>query len=278
MRLGKHVSIAGGIDQAPARAKKLGCNALQIFAKNPRGWKGRKLNPKEVTRFKKEMQELEMGPLVVHATYLVNLASPKREHRDKSIISLEDDYIRSGELGADFLVFHPGSHTGSGLETGIERIAEAINSILSRVDNNTLLLLENVSGAGTSIGSKFNQLHDIIKRVKEKNRLGICLDTCHAFTAGYDLSNRDGINKMLSELDRDLGLDYLKVIHINDSKYPLDSNKDEHAHLGEGYIALEGFKEIINHPDLRELPFILETPPFQDKDRDVEIILSLRDG
>ncbi len=277
MILGKHVSIAGGIDKAPARAEKLGCNSLQIFAKNPRGWRGRQLSAKEVEKVKKVMADLGMYSLVVHDTYLINLATPKDKLWEKSINGLIDDYTRAGRIGAEYLVVHPGSHTGAGLESGTKRIAEGLNLVLEQVDNNTTILLENVAGAGTSIGSKFKEIHDIIEKVEELDRLGLCLDTCHAYAAGYDLSSRAGIDEMLIDLDENLDLDYLRVIHINDSKHPLNSNKDEHAHIGEGYIGLKGFKELINHPRLRDLVYILETPPFEGKDRDVETILKLRE-
>jgi deoxyribonuclease IV len=276
MILGKHVSIANGIDRAPYRARELGCNALQIFAKNPRGWNGRRLEHGEADKVKDILRELDMCPLVVHATYLINIASPKRELWDRSIESLADDYQRAGKLGADFLVVHPGSHTGSGIEAGIKRIIEAINIVLGNVENNTLLLLENVAGAGTTIGSRFEQLNEIINGIADKKRTGICLDTCHALAAGYDLASSNGLNRMLVDFNSILGLDRLKVIHINDSKHPLASHKDEHVHIGDGYIGREGMARIINHPDLYDLPFILETPPYEGKDLDVEMILSLR--
>lgn len=276
MLLGKHVSIAGGIDKAPGRAREIGCNSLQIFAKNPRGWRGRQLKDKEIEKVKKLMNEMEMGPLVVHSTYLINLATPREDLWEKSIAGLIDDYTRAGKLNSDFLVVHPGNHTGKGIEYGIERITNAINRVFESVENSTYLLLENVAGAGTSIGSNFRQLHDIIKGIEDKNRLGICLDTCHAYAAGYDLSTRNGIDEMIMEIEDILGLNYLKVIHINDSKHPISSNKDEHAHIGEGYIGLKGFRELVNHPKLKNLPFILETPQFKGQDKDVELILSLR--
>lgn len=277
MILGKHVSIAGGIDKAPARAKKIGCNALQIFARNPRGWKARSLGEEEIKKTAENMEKYQMKKMVVHATYLINIASPDRELRQKSMEGLLEDYYRAGLIKADYLVFHPGSHTGSGVEQGTKKIAEALNLILDQVDNETLLLLENVAGSGTTIGSNFNQIHGIIKNIDQKDRIGVCLDTCHAFAAGYDLRNRDGLDKMLKEFDQDLGLENLKVIHINDSVFELGSIKDEHAHIGKGLIGLQGMKEIINHPDLKELTFILETPEFEGKDEDVEILFSLRE-
>ncbi len=276
MNLGKHVSIAGGIDKAPARAKKLGCNCFQIFVKNPRGWKGREIKQKEVDDFRKNMSKCNMGNLVVHSTYLINLATPKDELWEKSINGLKDDYSRCGKMGAQFLVLHPGSHTGSGTESGIKRISEALNIILSEIENDTMILLENVSGAGTAIGSNFSEIHDIIEGINDKNRVGLCLDTCHAFTAGYDLRLKEGIDGIIDEIDSKLNLEKLKVLHINDSKYDLDTNKDEHAHIGDGYIGSQGFEKIINHSSLKDLTFILETADFPGEDEDVKKILSLR--
>ncbi len=278
MILGKHVSIAGGIDKAPARARELGCNALQVFSKNPRGWKARHLGEDEVEKITQNMDKYQMKKLVVHATYLINIASPNKELRKKSIDGLREDYYRAGLIKADYLVLHPGSHTGSGYDKGIEKIIDALNLILDDIENETLLLLENVAGSGTTIGSNFNQIHGIIEKITQKERVGFCLDTCHAFAAGYDLRIKDGLDLMLEELNLKLGLNNLKMIHINDSVYELNSKKDEHAHIGKGKIGLSGMKEIINHPDLKDLPFILETPEFDGIDEDVELLYSLREG
>ncbi|QTL98404.1 deoxyribonuclease IV [Iocasia frigidifontis] len=276
MKLGKHVSIAGGLDQAPERAIKIGCNCLQIFVKNPRGWRARKIGDVELTSLRSKIRDLQIESMVVHATYLVNLASPKAELWEKSVNGLIKDYQRAGMIEADYLVFHPGSHTGKGLKWGIERIAAALNRVLNKVSNDTILLLENVAGAGTAIGSNFRELHDIIRLVNQKDRLGLCLDTCHAFAAGYDISEMNGLNRLLNDIEEHLGLDLLTVLHINDSRHPLGTNRDEHAHIGEGYIGLKGFSNIINHKLLRDRVFILETPSFQGEDLDVKTLLSLR--
>lgn len=275
IKLGKHVSIAGGIDKAPKKAFDINCNALQIFAKNPRGWSGREIDQEEIEKVKENMARFEMAPLVVHSTYLINLATPKDDLWERSLNGLIDDYTRSGQIEADFLVLHPGSHTGSGSKAGIKKIIEGLNSLFAKVDNDTIVLLENVAGAGTKIGSKFSELYDIINDVKEDDRLGICLDTCHAFAAGYDLKDKDGLEQMLDSFKEEIGLDRLKLFHINDSKHPLASKKDEHAHIGKGLIGEDGFKNIINHHELKEIPFILETPQFDGKDEDVELIWSL---
>ncbi|MFW5961824.1 MAG: deoxyribonuclease IV [bacterium] len=272
MILGKHVSIAGGLDKAFKRAADIGCNAVQIFVKNPRGWKMRELEAEEVERFRAERKKYNINPVVVHAAYLINLASPKDKLWEKSISALKSEYYRCDRLGAEYLVFHPGSHTGSGLEKGIERIAEALNIILNEVNTKTMILLENTAGAGTSIGEKLSQLKAIIDQVDQSERLGLCIDSCHAFTAQYNLKEEEGLEKLITDFNKIIGLEHLKVIHLNDSKYDCCSNKDEHAHLGEGKIGSRAFKRLINHSKLKNKVFILETPWF-DKTEDDDVIL-----
>jgi len=272
MILGKHVSIAGGLDKAFKRAADIGCNSMQIFVKNPRGWKMREVDAAEAEEFRAERKKYKINPVVVHAAYLINLASPKDELWGKSISALKSEYQRCDRLGAEYLIFHPGSHTGSGMKKGIARIAEALNEILAEVKSETMILLENTAGAGTGIGADFNQLKEIIDRVDYPARLGICIDSCHAFTARYNLKEKSGLEELISDFNELIGLDKLKVIHLNDSKYDCCTNKDEHAHLGEGKIGSEAFRRLINHSQLKDKVFILETPQF-DKDRDDDLIL-----
>src|SRR6056297_3423156 len=188
MIIGKHVSISGGVDKSLKRAHDIGCNSMQIFVKNPRGWKAKDLEEAEVKSFKKKREKYNINPVVVHAAYLINLASPKDELWEKSISALKSEYIRSNRLGAEYLIFHPGSHTGSGLKTGVERIAAALNRIFKEeTENQTMILLENTAGAGTSIGEEFSELKAIIDKVDQPDRLGVCIDSCHAFAAQYNL-------------------------------------------------------------------------------------------
>lgn len=272
MILGKHVSIAGGLDKAFKRAADIGCNSMQIFVKNPRGWKMRTVETEEVDKFRTEREKYKINPVIVHAAYLINLASPKDELWGKSISALKSEYERCDRLGAEHLIFHPGSHTGSGLENGIGKIAEALNKILAEVETDTMILLENTAGAGTSIGDEFSQLKAIIEQVNQSKRLGICIDSCHAFTAKYNLAEEDGLEELITDFEEVIGLQHLKVIHLNDSKYDCCTNKDEHAHIGEGKIGKKAFKRIINHQKLKDKVFILETPWF-DKDIDDDVIL-----
>ena len=272
MIIGKHVSIAGGLDKAFKRAADIGCNAVQIFVKNPRGWKMREVEAEEAENFRAERKKYNINPVVVHAAYLINLASPKDELWEKSISALKSEYQRCDRLGAEYLIFHPGSHTGSGLEKGIERIAKALNMILNEVDTKTMILLENTAGAGTSIGEKFSQLKEIIDQVDQSERLGVCIDSCHAFTAQYNLAEAEGLEELINDFNNIIGLDNLKVMHLNDSKYDCCTNKDEHAHIGKGKIGSSAFKRLINHSKLKDKIFILETPWF-DKEEDDDVIL-----
>ena len=279
MILGKHVSIAGGLDKALKRAAVIGCNSMQIFVKNPRGWKMREVEAEEVEKFRSERKKYNINPVVVHAAYLINLASPKNDLWEKSISALKSEYERCLRLGAEYLIFHPGSHTGSGLESGIKRIAKALNKILSEVNSETMILLENTAGAGTSIGEEFLQLKKIIDKVDYPDKLGVCIDSCHAFSAKYDLRKKEGLEKMIVDFDQIIGLENLKVMHLNDSKYDCCTNKDEHAHIGQGKIGSKAFKNLINHPKLKEKVFVLETPQFdgQKEDDDVNILKKLRE-
>lgn len=277
MRLGKHVSIAGGLDKAVIRANKINCNALQIFVKNPRGWKMRKLRKNEAKKTQNNIKKMNMKPLIVHSSYLINLASPKDEIWYKSLEVLKKEYKRSIKIGAQYLVLHPGNHTGSGTKKGKEKIQKGLNELLNNSSSKgPMILLENVAGSGTAIGSKFSELYDIIYGVDKDDYVGICFDTCHAFAAGYRLKSEKGLNETLSEFDKKIGLNKLKVIHINDSKNKFDSQKDEHTHIGEGKIGKNTFKQIINHSLLKDVPFILETPQFEGKDKDVELLWSLK--
>lgn len=278
MYIGKHVSIAGGIDKAIGRAVDIGCNSLQIFVNNPRGWKNSSLDDETINNFKTAREENEIYPVVVHSIYLINLATAKDELWEKSIQALIDDYRRSDLIGAEYLVFHPGSHTGSGEEAGINRIVEGLNRVLAETSGDTLILLENVAGAGTAIGKTMQQLKEIMERLDQKERVGVCIDTCHAYSAGYDVATPGGIDEFLTEVTDKFGLDKIKVIHVNDSKFPLGSKKDRHAHIGAGKIGKEGFENFINHELIKDKPLILETPWFEDRedDPDVDALKELR--
>jgi deoxyribonuclease-4 len=260
MLLGAHVSISGSIDKAVDRAVELGCTTFQIFTRNPRGWEAKPLTKKEVEEFRRKFEERGFKVAVAHMPYLPNISSPDKTAHKRSTKSLIQELRRSGELGLQYLVVHVGSHMGKGVEVGIRQAAEAVNMALSQVENDVMILLENMAGQRNSVGSTFENIRSILDLVKDGDRVGVCLDTCHAFAAGYDLRAREAIDETLKRFDEIIGLDKLKVIHVNDSKGDLGSGIDRHEHIGMGKIGERGFFELFHHPVIRPLPLILETP------------------
>lgn len=270
MLLGCHLSISGGLDKAIDKAEELGINALQIFSRSPRGWQTGKIPQGQVERFKRRWRESQVEYIVIHTIYLINLASPKEELYRRSIRALKEELKRAAALGVPHIVTHVGAHTGMGLSWGIGRVTAALNEII-KVTEDVKLLLENTAGEGTTIGSRFEELAAILANLnstKCPNCLGICFDTCHGFAAGYDLASEAGVEETVRLLDRSIGLDKLELIHLNDSLHRLGSHKDRHQHIGEGYIGLDGFRHIVNHPAFSDKPFILETPKaYAEKDK-----------
>ncbi|HIQ29200.1 MAG TPA: deoxyribonuclease IV [Candidatus Caldiarchaeum subterraneum] len=277
MLLGVHVSIAGSVDLAVDRAKELGCTTFQIFTRNPRGWEYKKLSKDEVEHFRKKLREYGYEVAMAHMPYLPNIASPKRDIYTKSVRSLRLELERSEQLGLKYLVVHVGSHLGAGIEKGITRVAEACNNALSKADSKTILLLENMAGQKNSCGSLFEDLRRILNKIEYQDRVGICLDTCHLYAAGYDISTEQGIEATLEDFDKIIGLDKLYAIHLNDSKGGLRSGLDRHEHIGMGNIGIRGFKYFINHKAVRDKPMILETPEDERGDfvKNLETIRSL---
>jgi deoxyribonuclease-4 len=266
MRFGFHISIAGGFSKVVKRATARGCQTIQVFSRNPRGWKYTPLNLGEVAKFKVDIVASGVGPVFVHMPYLPNLAAPEPELYQRSIDSLCEDLKRAETLGAPFLVTHVGNRGEMGEEEALNRVSQAINLALRQVKNAVILLLENTAGQGTEIGYQFDQIGRIISEVEDKGRVGVCLDTAHAFEAGYQLSTPEGLVATLEEFDQTIGLNRLHLLHLNDSKTPLGSRSDRHWHIGEGHIGLRGFELIVNHPHLHHLPGIMETPRREDAD------------
>ncbi|MBI5050792.1 MAG: deoxyribonuclease IV [Nitrospirae bacterium] len=266
MNLGVHVSIAGKIYEAVDRARELGCSAMQIFSRNPRGWRLSDLDPRDIKEFKRRRKEAKISPLSIHIPYVVNLASPKKYLYRNSIRTYIEDVKEADLLEADYFVTHTGSHMKSGEEAGLKRLSEALNIIISESKPNCLILLENTAGSGYWLGYKFQHHKRIIERVQDKQRIGLCLDTCHAYAAGYNLATEKGLKDTLNELDDLIGLERLRLIHINDCNAPLGSHLDRHEHIGKGGIGEEGFRAILHHPKLKRLPFILETPKKSPQD------------
>jgi deoxyribonuclease-4 len=260
MRFGFHISIAGGFSKVVERAHVRGCETIQFFSRNPRGWKYSPLNKKEVGVFQASIQSSSLFPIFLHMPYLPNIASLKSKFYKRSIHSIATDLQRAERLGAHYLIIHIGHRMESSEDEAVEAIAQGIDQAFEKVKNDIILLLENTAGQGTEIGFTFNQIKKIIEGVHDHPRMGVCLDTAHSFEAGYDLSNKDGIERTLETFEHTIGLKRLHLLHLNDSKTPLGSRKDRHWHIGEGYIGLEGFGHLINHPLLKHLPGIMETP------------------
>ena len=260
IRLGMHVSISGTIDQAADRAREMGCDTFQMFTRNPRGWKYKKLDRGEVGEFKRKVGSYNLTPVVAHMPYLPNLSSPKKLIYNKSVKSLSGELDRCGTLGIPYIVTHLGSHLGEGSDIGLEKIVAAINRALSENPNDVMLLLENTAGTKNSMGSSFEDIKRILDRVENRERVGVCFDTAHAYAAGYDLHSPRGVNDTLGKFNSVLGFSILKVIHLNDSQVGLGSGRDRHEHIGLGYIGEQGFRALFKHEAVRNLPFIMETP------------------
>ncbi len=275
--LGAHMSIAGGIPKAVERAVNAGCTVLQIFVKNASQWQGRVPSTEEVQAFREACRDAGLTAVVGHDSYLINLASPDDALWERSIEALIDEIGRATALGLDDLVVHPGAHAGSGEEQGLERIVRAIDRIHDRVGpDSTRIALETTAGQGTSIGHRFEHLRDILGGVREPDRLGVCFDSCHVFAAGYDFRTPETWERTLQEFDCVVGLDRLRVLHLNDSRRELGSRVDRHQHIGEGEIGSRGFCLIMNERRLGGRPKILETPKGDDGEEDRRNLATLR--
>jgi deoxyribonuclease-4 len=257
IRIGNHLPSSKGYLAMGKHATKLGANTFAFFTRNPRGGAAKPIDEKDVAAFLQYCEEQEIHHLVAHAPYTMNLCSAKPEVRTFGLDMLKDDMIRMESTPGQCYNFHPGSHTGQGTETGIAQIADALNQVL-KPEQSTTVLLETMAGKGSEIGGKFEELREILDRVTLSEKMGVCLDTCHIWDGGYDIvSDLDGV---LTEFDRVVGLSRLRAVHLNDSMNGLGSHKDRHQKLGQGEIGLEALVRVINHPALRNLPFILETP------------------
>ena len=265
VKVGVHVSIAGSLDLAVDRAKDAGCDVFQMFSRNPRGWGFKPLTDGDSVLFKKKIATTGILP-VDHMPYLPNLASPKPEIWDKSVQTLSAELDRCGKLGIPYLVTHLGHHLGDGIAGGRARVIKAVNIALASSSNEVMLLLENTAGEKNSVGSSFEHIHAIINGIEKTDRIGVCFDTCHAFAAGYELRTETGLATTLAQLDETVGLDRLKVIHVNDTKGDLGSGLDRHEHIGMGFIGEEGFRRILHNKVFFSLPLICETPVDERRD------------
>lgn len=257
LTIGCHLSASEGFLAMGKTALSIGANTFQFFTRNPRGSKAKAIDPDDAAAFLALAQANGFGRLVAHAPYTINPCSKTERTREFARMTLADDLKRMEYLPGNYYNFHPGSHTEQGMEMGISQIAETLNAIL-RPEQHTTVLLETMSGKGSEVGGRFEELREILDRVALNTQMGVCMDTCHISDAGYDIAG--DIDGVLTEFDRVIGLERLKAVHINDSMNPLGAHKDRHARIGEGYLGEAAFGRIINHPALRDLPFILETP------------------
>ena len=255
--IGNHTSSSKGYAAMGRQIVKNGGNTFAFFTRNPRGGNAKAIDPADVAKFQEIAREHEFGNIVAHAPYTLNACAAKENLRDFARNTFSDDLKRMEATPGNYYNFHPGSHVGQGIEVGIQKIAEVLNAVLTE-EQTTTVLLETMAGKGSEVGSHFQELRAIMDLVEKRDKLGICLDTCHVWDGGYDIVN--DLDGVLTEFDRIIGLDHLKAIHLNDSLNPLGSHKDRHARIGEGQIGLDALVRVIRHPALEGKPFILETP------------------
>lgn len=263
MKLGGHVSIAGGVQNAPLRAAEKGFEVFQMFSRSPHGGKKQELTKEVIKEFKNNFKAGGFDEFYIHAPYFINFASTNPRIYNGSISAIRDELERGSLLGANYVIFHPGSGKDAGREKGIELIAKGLDKVLAGYTGSTELLIENAAGAGEIMGDTFEEIAAIMKKMKHKN-IGVCFDTCHAFASGYDLRTKAGVNKVIKNFDKIIGLNKLKMFHFNDSKKELNSNRDRHEVIGDGFIGKECFETLINHPKLKNVNATLETPDLKD--------------
>ena len=278
MKIGAHVSTAGGISNAVDRAKEIGCETIQIFGSSPQTWAFKPVPGEQIELFKQGLVDAGIGPVFLHAIYLINLGTPNEDSLKKGIDSLINYMDLAADIGAAGVIFHPGSHGGRGYEAVLPQTVDAIKTVLDASPDGPCLAVENMAGMGQHIGAKFDELGGILKAV-DSPRLKICLDTQHAFAAGYDLTNPQGIKAMLDELDAGPGSANVAAVHANDSKRVCGSGVDRHDNIGDGFIGEQGFAAIMGDPAFAEVPFYLEVPGFEGKgpdQRNIDILKKIR--
>ena len=275
--IGAHMSIEGGLYRAPEKALSIGCTVLQLFTKSNRQWQAKPLSKEDCTLFKKSVKDAHIYSVVCHASYLINLASPNEQVRIRSINALVIELDRCHNLAIDYLVLHPGSSVGQEKEKGLELITQGLNEVFKKSPSKTMVLLETMAGQGSSLGSRFEEIAILLKNNTDKKRLGVCLDTCHVFAAGYDLRDKPGYEKMWKNFDDIIGIKHLKAMHINDSKKDLGSCVDRHEDVGKGKIGENFFAFLFNDFRFFSIPKILETPKETLKDdvQNIKIIKGL---
>ena len=256
-KIGCHLSASKGYLKMAEDAISIGANTFQFFTRNPRGGRAREVSEEEAFKFNQILKENNFAKLVAHAPYTLNVCSAKEDIRKFAFDMLKDDLKRMEMVPGNLYNFHPGSHTGQGIETGINQIVQALNEIITK-DMTTTILLETMAGKGSEVGSRFEEIRSILDGIEIKEKMGVCMDTCHIYDAGYDIVN--DLDAVLDEFDKIVGIKNLKAVHVNDSKNPFKSHKDRHEKIGKGFIGMEAITRVINHELLKDLPFILETP------------------
>lgn len=274
---GAHMPISGGVARAFAHGEHVGCESMQIFSKNQRQWAAKPYEPQDISDYHTEQQRTGIAPVVVHTSYLINLATPRDDLWEKSIAALCDEMERSATLAIPYVVLHPGAHTGSGEGPGLQRISQALNRIFADgVAEGVMILLETTAGQGTTLGWQFEHLGHLLNHSTHPHRLGVCVDTCHIFAAGYDMRTTEAYDATFTAFDEYIGLEHIKVFHLNDSQNDLGTRKDRHEHLGKGCLGTEPFRLLVNDPRFQALPMLLETPKEKDLAEDKENLALLR--
>jgi deoxyribonuclease-4 len=277
MLLGAHLSVAGGVDKAFDRAEAINCTAFQIFTKSNRQWKTAPLETETIAAYHHRQAQTGLAPVICHASYLINLGAPDETIWQKSMNALVIELERCEQLKIPYLVLHPGAHMEQGVEAGISRVVEALDTVHTRLPNYAVkIALEITAGQGTTLASNFDEMAAMLAQTAQSERLAVCFDTCHALAAGYEFRTPAAYQAMLDDFDRTIGLERLTVIHVNDSEKDLGSRVDRHAHIGQGCIGLEPFGYFLNDPRLRHLPFLLETPKDDDPGDDIRNLEALR--
>ena len=275
MELGAHVSAAGGVDKAVGRAVDIGAEAIQTFAASPRAWAFKPIADDKAAAYREKAAEAGIKSTFLHGSYLVNIGG-KPDHVEKSVASLTNHMGAAAQIGAQGVIFHSGSHKGVGFDAVLDQAGDALKQVLDNTDDNVQLIIENCAGMGAQIGASFEELGRLIRAV-DSDRLKICLDTEHAFAAGYNIADPQGIEKAMAEFDAEIGLDRLVVVHANDAKVEFASGVDRHENIGEGYIGIEGFETIMAHPAFADVPFLLEVPGMDRKGPDKPNLDRLKD-
>jgi len=266
VKVGVHVSIAGGIELSVPRAVDAGCDTYQIFSRSPRGWRFSDLDISTVREFRGNLSATRIGPVVDHMPYLPNLAAADSENYGKSVATLTAELIRCDQLGIPYLVTHLGHHGGEGKEAGYRQVIGAVNRALAAAPGSVMLLLETTAGEKNSVGGAFEDLQAILDGIDDRKRMGVCYDTCHTFAAGYDLRTPEKLGETLDHFNDAIGLSLLRVVHLNDSRGELGGHWDRHEHIGMGFIGEQGFRTFLHHPVFRDIPLICETPVDERRD------------